>query len=68
MAGLVDRKTEQCLNDASPDSWEDVVDKNSIQIGIIGMGDMGRLYAHKFSEAGFAKYVEPNVTPHLADQ
>lgn len=30
---------------------------NDLEIGIIGMGDMGRLYATKFAEAGFKRYV-----------
>lgn len=27
--------------------------KETFQIGIIGMGDMGRLYANKFAEGGW---------------
>jgi glutamyl-tRNA reductase len=27
--------------------------KGTLQIGIIGMGDMGRLYANKFAEGGW---------------
>lgn len=28
-------------------------EKNEIEIGIIGMGDMGRLYAFRFRDAGW---------------
>lgn len=28
-----------------------------LEIGIIGMGDMGRLYANKFATAGYKQYV-----------
>lgn len=30
-------------------------EKETIEIGIIGMGDMGRLYAARFSAAGWKK-------------
>lgn len=32
-------------------------EKATVQIGIIGMGDMGRLYATKLAEGGWKQYV-----------
>jgi glutamyl-tRNA reductase len=32
---------------------DELDEKSRIEIGIIGMGDMGRLYASKFIEAGW---------------
>jgi prephenate dehydrogenase len=29
------------------------VEMEAVSVGIIGMGDMGRLYARRFSEAGW---------------
>jgi prephenate dehydrogenase len=32
-------------------------EKETVQLGIIGAGGMGRFYAHTFSKAGWKKYV-----------
>lgn len=35
-------------------------EKETIEIGIIGAGGMGRFYANRFSQAGWKKYVAIN--------
>lgn len=39
------------------DNWNMTINKNDLVIGIIGMGDMGKMYCKMFEKAGW-KYVD----------
>ena len=38
---------------------------DKVQVGIIGMGDMGRMYAQRFSQAGW-RYISSALWPHAS--
>lgn len=38
-----------------------IMDKNTFTVGIIGMGDMGKMYARRLSDAGW-RYLSPLLT------